>query len=207
MGYNVSGWRTDVSNQVGYRVGYQFWTPGQAVGAQFAQAKPEGAVVDGTQNWSLTSYDHNICLNVATPILSCAAIASRVMPSAARRRTSALLARAGGDRPFVLPFALRLGGSLALALKIIWRSNCATQARTFNMSLPVEAYRKKSGRQWSALVATSSSASGISRRKITHTSTSIWATRARFSAPIAPPYSVSGAREADPVGCAYAGAD
>ena len=47
MGYNVSGWRTDAPNQVGYRVGYQFWTPGQAMGAQFAQAKPEGAVVDG----------------------------------------------------------------------------------------------------------------------------------------------------------------
>jgi hypothetical protein len=101
------------------------------------------------------------------------------------------LARAGGARPFVPAFALRLGDSLALALKIIWRSNCATQARTFNMSLPVEAYRKKSGRQWSALVATSSSASGISRRKITHTSTSIWAMPVRLSAPIAPRYSVS----------------
>jgi hypothetical protein len=46
-------------------VGYQFWTPGQAMGAQF-QAKPEGAVVDGTQNWSLTSYNHNINLHVAS---------------------------------------------------------------------------------------------------------------------------------------------
>ena len=55
MGYNVSGWGTDAHNQVGYRVDYRFWTPGQAMGAQFAQAKPEGAVVDGTQNWSLTS--------------------------------------------------------------------------------------------------------------------------------------------------------
>ena len=65
MGYNVSRWRTDAPNQVGYWVGYQFWTPGQAMGAQFAQAKPEGAVVDDTQNWSLTSYNHNINLHVA----------------------------------------------------------------------------------------------------------------------------------------------
>jgi hypothetical protein len=66
MGYNVSGWRTEAPNQVGYRVDYQFWTPGQAMGAQFAQAKPEGAVVDGTQNWSVTSYNHNIYLDVAS---------------------------------------------------------------------------------------------------------------------------------------------
>ena len=62
MGNNVSGRGTDASNQVGYRVGYQFW----AMGAQFAQAKPEGAVVDGTQNWSLTRYNHNIHLDVAS---------------------------------------------------------------------------------------------------------------------------------------------
>jgi hypothetical protein len=45
--------------------------------------------------------------------------------------------------------------------------------------------------QWSALVATSSSASAINRRKITHTSTSIWAMSVRSSAPIALRYSVS----------------
>jgi hypothetical protein len=66
MGYNASGCGTDDPNQVGYRVSYQFWTPGQATGAQFAKAKPEGAVVDGTQNWSLTSYNHNIHLDVAS---------------------------------------------------------------------------------------------------------------------------------------------
>jgi hypothetical protein len=66
MGYNVSGWGTDAPKQVGYTVGYQFWTPGQAMGAQFGQSKPEGAVVDATQNWSLTSYNHNICLEVAS---------------------------------------------------------------------------------------------------------------------------------------------
>ena len=58
MGDNISGWGTGAPNQLGYRVGYQFWTPGQAMGAQFAQAKPKGAVIDGTQNWSLTSYNH-----------------------------------------------------------------------------------------------------------------------------------------------------
>jgi hypothetical protein len=66
MGYDVSGWRTDAPNRVGYRVGYQFGPPGQARGAQFAQAKPEGAVVDGTQNWSLTSYNRNIHLDVGS---------------------------------------------------------------------------------------------------------------------------------------------
>jgi hypothetical protein len=66
MGYNISGRRTDAPNQVGYWVGYQFWTPVQAMGAKFAQAKPEGAVVHGTQNWSVTSYNHNIYLDVAS---------------------------------------------------------------------------------------------------------------------------------------------
>jgi hypothetical protein len=66
MGDNVSGWGTGAPNQVGYRVGYQFWTPGQAMGAQFAQAKPKGAVVDSTQNWSLTSHNQNIYLDVAS---------------------------------------------------------------------------------------------------------------------------------------------
>ena len=66
MGYNVFGWLTDAPNQVGYRVSYQFWTPGQAMGAQFAQAKPEGVVVGRTQNWSLTSYNHNTYLDVAS---------------------------------------------------------------------------------------------------------------------------------------------
>ena len=66
MGYNVSGWGTGAPNQVGYRVDYRFWTPGQAIGAQCAQSKPEGAVVDGTQNWSLTSYNYNIYLDVAS---------------------------------------------------------------------------------------------------------------------------------------------
>jgi hypothetical protein len=43
----------------------------------------------------------------------------------------------------------------------------------------------------SALAAASSSALGLFRRKITHTSTSIWAMRVASSAPIAPRYSIS----------------
>jgi hypothetical protein len=49
----------------------------------------------------------------------------------------------------------------------------------------------KSGCRSCALAAASSSALGISRRKITHTSTSIWAMPVRSSAPIALRYSVS----------------
>jgi len=49
----------------------------------------------------------------------------------------------------------------------------------------------KSGCRSCALAAVSSSALGISRRKITHTSTSIWAMPARSFARIARRYSVS----------------
>ena len=49
----------------------------------------------------------------------------------------------------------------------------------------------KSGCQSCALAAASSSALGINRRKITHTSTSIWAMPVRSAAPIALRYSVS----------------
>src|SRR3981189_78337 len=49
----------------------------------------------------------------------------------------------------------------------------------------------KSGCRACALAAASSSALGINRRKITHTSTSIWAMPVRSSGPIALRYSVS----------------
>src|SRR5260370_10613804 len=49
----------------------------------------------------------------------------------------------------------------------------------------------KSGCRSCALAAASSSASGINRRKITHTSTSRWAMPVRSSAPIALRYSAS----------------
>jgi hypothetical protein len=65
MAYNVSGWGTAAPNQTGYWVGYVL-NGGQDMGAQFAQAKPEGAVIDGTQNGSFTSYNHNIYLDVET---------------------------------------------------------------------------------------------------------------------------------------------
>jgi hypothetical protein len=45
MAYNFSGWGTATPNQVGYWVGYQL-NNGQDFGAQFAEAKPEGAVLD-----------------------------------------------------------------------------------------------------------------------------------------------------------------
>jgi hypothetical protein len=69
MAYNFSGWGTATPNQVGYWVGYQL-NNGQDFGAQFAEAKPEGAVLDGTQNGSFTSYNHNIFLDVETQTIS-----------------------------------------------------------------------------------------------------------------------------------------
>src|SRR5208282_2587124 len=55
----------------------------------------------------------------------------------------------------------------------------------------IRSFIMKSGCRSCALAAASSSALGINRRKITHTSTSIWATPVRSSAPIALRYSIS----------------
>jgi hypothetical protein len=55
----------------------------------------------------------------------------------------------------------------------------------------IRSSKMKSGCQSCALAAASSHALGIGRRKITHTSTSIWAMPARSSAPTALRYSVS----------------
>jgi hypothetical protein len=55
----------------------------------------------------------------------------------------------------------------------------------------IRSFIMKSGSRSCALAAASSSALGISRRKITHTSTSIWAMPVRSAAPIALRYSVS----------------
>ena len=55
----------------------------------------------------------------------------------------------------------------------------------------IRSFIMKSGCRSCALAAVSSSALGISRRKITHTSTSIWAMPVRSSAPIALRYSFS----------------
>jgi hypothetical protein len=64
MSYNVSGWGTIAPNARIW-VSYQL-SGGQDFGAQFAQGKPEGATVDGTENGSITSYNHDIYLEVAT---------------------------------------------------------------------------------------------------------------------------------------------
>jgi hypothetical protein len=64
MGYNFSGWGT-IGPNAQYWVSYQL-NGGQDFGAQFAQAKPEGALEDGTENGSITSFNHNIYLDVAT---------------------------------------------------------------------------------------------------------------------------------------------
>jgi hypothetical protein len=64
MAYNVSGGGTIAPNATCW-VGYQI-NGGKDLGAQFAQAKPEGASLDGTQNGSITSYNHDIYLEVAT---------------------------------------------------------------------------------------------------------------------------------------------
>jgi hypothetical protein len=69
MAYNVSGWGTVSANQQGYWVGYLI-NGGADFGAQYAQAKPEGAAIDGTQNGSLTSYNHDIYLDVASQHLT-----------------------------------------------------------------------------------------------------------------------------------------
>jgi hypothetical protein len=55
----------------------------------------------------------------------------------------------------------------------------------------IRSFIMKSGSRSCALAAASSSALGINRRKITHTSTSIWAMPVRSAAPIALRYSVS----------------
>jgi hypothetical protein len=68
MAYNVSGWGT-ASPNANYWVGYQI-NGGQDFGAQFAEAKPDGAVQDGTQNGSFTNYNHDIYLEVATQKIS-----------------------------------------------------------------------------------------------------------------------------------------
>jgi hypothetical protein len=57
--------------------------------------------------------------------------------------------------------------------------------------IPIRNFIMKSGCRSCALAAAFSSALGISRRKIIHTSTSIWTIPMRSSAPIAQLYSVS----------------
>jgi hypothetical protein len=78
MSYNVSGWGTAAPKaQIG--VGYLI-NGGQDLGAQFAQAKPEGATQDGTQNGSFTSYNRDIYLEVATQKITYSFLAQNTSP-------------------------------------------------------------------------------------------------------------------------------
>ena len=64
MGYNISGFGS-VIGKMPLIVPYEI-NGGQDLGAQFAQAKPEGATIDGTENGSIISSNHSISLDVAT---------------------------------------------------------------------------------------------------------------------------------------------
>jgi hypothetical protein len=67
MAYNVSGWGTVVANStmtVSYQFGSAWPAPGQDMGAQFGQGKPEGGVSDGSSDGSLVSFNHQINLTV-----------------------------------------------------------------------------------------------------------------------------------------------
>jgi hypothetical protein len=78
MSYNVSGWGT-AAPKAQIWVGYLI-NGGQDLGAQFAQAKPEGATQDGTQNGSFTSYNHDIYLEVATQKITYSFLAQNTSP-------------------------------------------------------------------------------------------------------------------------------
>jgi hypothetical protein len=78
MAYNVSGWGTIAPNATIW-VGYVF-NGGQDFGAQFAQAKPEGATIDGTQNGSITSFNHDIFLEVSTQHITYSFLAQNTSP-------------------------------------------------------------------------------------------------------------------------------
>ena len=64
MSYNVSGWGT-VAAGATIPVAYIFGS-GQDLGAQYAQGKPEGALIDGSSDGALVSFNHQINLTVAT---------------------------------------------------------------------------------------------------------------------------------------------
>jgi len=68
MAYNVSGWGTVAANAT-ISVGYIFGK-GDDHGAQFAQGKPEGAVIDGSSNGSLVSFNHQIDHDVNSGAIS-----------------------------------------------------------------------------------------------------------------------------------------
>ena len=68
MSFNVSGWGTVVADQtMGF--GYVYGN-GEDHGAQYAMGKPEGALLDGSSNGDLVSFDPEIFLDVATGAIS-----------------------------------------------------------------------------------------------------------------------------------------
>jgi hypothetical protein len=68
MSFNVSGWGTVVANQtMGF--GYIFGS-GDDHGAQYAMGKPEGAILDGSSNGDLVSFNPEIFLDVASGAIS-----------------------------------------------------------------------------------------------------------------------------------------
>jgi hypothetical protein len=68
MAYNVSGWGTVLAGAT-IPVGYLI-NGGQDHGAQFAQGKPEGALIDGSSDGALVSFNHQINLIVETGVIA-----------------------------------------------------------------------------------------------------------------------------------------
>lgn len=64
MAYNISGFGT-VAAGATITVAYHFPNGTGDMGAQFAQGKPEGAVIDGSSDGALVSSNHEIRLTVA----------------------------------------------------------------------------------------------------------------------------------------------
>jgi hypothetical protein len=71
MAFNISGFATISGSPASpapptvFSVWFSFGDPGDE-GAQFAQAKPEGALIDGSSDGALLSFNYEIDLTVAT---------------------------------------------------------------------------------------------------------------------------------------------
>jgi hypothetical protein len=68
MAFNVSGWGS-VEPFATITVGY-CWPGGGDHGAQYAEGKPEGALLDGSSNGDLVSNNQEIMLDVASQQIS-----------------------------------------------------------------------------------------------------------------------------------------
>lgn len=68
MSFNVSGWGTVVADQT---MGFGYiYGDGEDHGAQYAMGKPEGALLDGSSNGDLVSFDPEIFLDVGSGAIS-----------------------------------------------------------------------------------------------------------------------------------------